>query len=738
MMMFFGGLSLSLTMMHLLPNVGVSFSVHRLVKFNIPCSGGSTRECFLHCNLLLPPNGCPSVSSTTSDMLPLRLRHQYGCTSITRHSQKQPQQEQRQEEDEEEDDEGEDEPVVSANAPVVGITPNTSASKQTIVSNQVYQKFLGEVVNGDGGDSKSKSIKKQDSQQQRNKRSILSKLFRTNKTTPKKKEEEESTGDNSTIISASNVTSNITILSQSSEALSQGSMNSTFTSVNVTAASPLDLSPNKRSLFQSLLQSKSAKTTTEYKDNNLILQNDGNSRGKEEEKQLSSLQKNSNQIYDSGSGNISNTHTGNNSIAQLKASPVETPDRKTDISDNYPATLSIESTKSDAKLVKKKKKSLLHKLFTRNTSKSQNVQVSTIHVQQQQKEEEEDENNALDNERIALTTLRRVLERHLKEQDTLDNTLNENIHKQPFAIRAIKTVLSPRGLRGKIKYVTFLALLFLAAPIPKRFTTTTTLLDATLATTNNNYIRRDYNNFNMKKVEPYQQEEESLLQQEQPTISTSPPPTTSGGGSQFAGSGRSAVLGEPRIPTNIQPNDGSRGSSSSYMSTFVADAVKKIGPAVIRIDTERFVDNAGLSYYPQQQQPPRSSSPFFGLLDDEEEDDSRSIEQGQGSGIIFSSDGYVLTNAHVVEGASRVTVTLIDGRKFNAEVKGSDEMVDLAVLQLIPSDTDRSQQQQQLLQHSEHLHHSSSSSGSGGSNSKLWQGAPLPVAPLGNSGTSLR
>jgi hypothetical protein len=317
----------------------------------------------------------------------------------------------------------------------------------------------------------------------------------------------------------------------------------------------------------------------------------------------------------------------------------------------------------------------------------------------------------------------------------LDNKLDENIHKQPLAITVIKNVLSPRGLRGKIKYVTFLALLFLAAPIPKRFTTTTTLFETTLANTNNNNInfRSDYNNFIMKKVESYQQEEESPSQQEQPTVTTSPPPTASGSVSQFAGSGRSAVLGEPRIPTNMQPNDGSRGSSSSsYMSTFVADAVKKIGPSVIRIDTERFIDNMGLSYYPQQQQPPRSSSPFFGLLDDEEENDSRSVEQGQGSGIIFSSDGYVLTNAHVVEGASRVTVTLIDGRKFKAEVRGSDEMVDLAVLQLIPSDMDQSHQQQQHLQHSEHLQHSS-----GGSSSKLWQGAPLPVAPLGNSGTLL-
>jgi len=592
-------------------------------------------------------------------VLPPRLQHGW---TVARHSQKLPQQEQRQ--DEEEEEEGEDEPAVSANAPVVGITPNTIASKQTIVSNQVYQKFLGEEVKGKS-DNKIKPIKKQETGQQRNKRSILSKLFRSSKTSSMEDEEDEPTEEHSIITNTSNNIYNVSASAQSSEALSQANINSTFTGVHVTAAATtVDISPNKRSLFQSLLQSKSAKTTTEYKDSNSIAKSDDN------------------------------------------------------------------------------KEDLLHKLFTRNTSNPSTMKVSTIHIQreqQQQEKEEEAKNIALDNERIALTTLRRVLERQLKEQDALDNKINENIHKQPLAIRVIKNVLSPRGLRGKIKYVTFLALLFLAAPIPKRFTTTTPLFETTLATTNNNNInyRRDYNNFIMKKAEPYQQEEESPLQQEQPTATTSPPPTTSGSVSQFAGSGRSAVLGEPRIPTNIQPNDGSRGSgsSSSYMSTFVADAVKKIGPSVIRIDTERFIDNMGLSYYPQQQQPPRSSSPFFGLLDDEEEDDSRSVEQGQGSGIIFSSDGYVLTNAHVVEGASRVTVTLIDGRKFKAEVRGSDEMVDLAVLQLIPSDMDHSHPQQQYLQHSEHLQHSSS--GGGGSSSKLWQGAPLPVAPLGNSGTLL-
>jgi S1-C subfamily serine protease len=60
------------------------------------------------------------------------------------------------------------------------------------------------------------------------------------------------------------------------------------------------------------------------------------------------------------------------------------------------------------------------------------------------------------------------------------------------------------------------------------------------------------------------------------------------------------------------------------------------------------------------------------------------VQQGQGSGLIFSSDGLILTNAHVVEDATKVTVTLTDGRVYQAKVMGSDEIVDIAVLKILP------------------------------------------------------
>ena len=57
-------------------------------------------------------------------------------------------------------------------------------------------------------------------------------------------------------------------------------------------------------------------------------------------------------------------------------------------------------------------------------------------------------------------------------------------------------------------------------------------------------------------------------------------------------------------------------------------------------------------------------------------------EAGQGSGFITSQDGYVLTNHHVINGASSITVALPDNREFKAQVIGSDARTDIALLKI--------------------------------------------------------
>ncbi|PKB72630.1 MAG: hypothetical protein BZY75_05985 [SAR202 cluster bacterium Io17-Chloro-G7] len=86
----------------------------------------------------------------------------------------------------------------------------------------------------------------------------------------------------------------------------------------------------------------------------------------------------------------------------------------------------------------------------------------------------------------------------------------------------------------------------------------------------------------------------------------------------------------------------------------IADTVEKARPAVVSIVAEIVTRN------------------FFGP----------SSRFGSGTGVIFDSQGLVLTNNHVISGSNEITVTLDDGRQFQAEVIGADILSDLAVLRI--------------------------------------------------------
>jgi Do/DeqQ family serine protease len=109
---------------------------------------------------------------------------------------------------------------------------------------------------------------------------------------------------------------------------------------------------------------------------------------------------------------------------------------------------------------------------------------------------------------------------------------------------------------------------------------------------------------------------------------------------------------------------------------FIADAVDRVGPAVVRIESSRTVkaQRGGPLDDPFFRQ-------FFGDGGNEAAPRDRQ-ERGTGSGFIISADGLVLTNAHVIDRADTVTVALRDGREFKGKVLGTDPLTDLAVIRI--------------------------------------------------------
>lgn len=111
-------------------------------------------------------------------------------------------------------------------------------------------------------------------------------------------------------------------------------------------------------------------------------------------------------------------------------------------------------------------------------------------------------------------------------------------------------------------------------------------------------------------------------------------------------------------------------SSPRQNLNFIAEAVEKVGPAVVRIDASRRI---------AQQLPPGFDDPLFrGFFGSGEE----RVERGTGSGFIISADGRLVTNAHVVAGSDTVKVTLKDGRTFNGKVVGIDPVTDVAAVKI--------------------------------------------------------
>ncbi len=114
-------------------------------------------------------------------------------------------------------------------------------------------------------------------------------------------------------------------------------------------------------------------------------------------------------------------------------------------------------------------------------------------------------------------------------------------------------------------------------------------------------------------------------------------------------------------------------------SRTVIDVVQRVAPAVVQIGVTKQV---------------MAPTQFGGIMPHRAE--------GAGSGVIFAPDGYILTNSHVVDGASRIIVTLADGRDLPGQVVGEDPETDTAVVRVTPPNGDKLPAAP--LGNSEHLH----------------------------------
>lgn len=149
---------------------------------------------------------------------------------------------------------------------------------------------------------------------------------------------------------------------------------------------------------------------------------------------------------------------------------------------------------------------------------------------------------------------------------------------------------------------------------------------------------------------------------------------------QYLNASKSSLQAEPSVetpePAIAETQSPSlpllnQASGSAFSSNFIASAVERVGPAVVRIDASRTVE---------QRVPDAFRGPlrqFFG-----EDMPQERVEEGTGSGFILSANGHIITNAHVVEGADRVVVTLKDGREFAGEVIGTDPITDVAAIKI--------------------------------------------------------
>ena len=151
------------------------------------------------------------------------------------------------------------------------------------------------------------------------------------------------------------------------------------------------------------------------------------------------------------------------------------------------------------------------------------------------------------------------------------------------------------------------------------------------------------------------------------------------GGNYLVSNSQSIAQDTIGIDPTVEKTSDETELAIAIPQNYVSDVVNRVGDSVVRIDASRTVAT---------NVPAMFDDPFFRQFFGSQMPNipNEQIQRGLGSGFVVSSDGLILTNAHVVDGSDKVTVTLKDGRTFEGEVMGTDSFTDVAVIKIEPEE----------------------------------------------------
>ena len=118
------------------------------------------------------------------------------------------------------------------------------------------------------------------------------------------------------------------------------------------------------------------------------------------------------------------------------------------------------------------------------------------------------------------------------------------------------------------------------------------------------------------------------------------------------------------------------------------DLAEKLGPTVVNVYTTQTVEMSSSphQFFPDDMDIPEPFRRFFGFPDQKQEPQKREFKRTSlGSGVIVTSDGYILTNNHVVEDADEINVTLSTFEEYEATIIGRDPKSDVALIKITPA-----------------------------------------------------